>query len=236
MDPKANKLIAGLPERLFQQWLPHLEAIDMPSGLVLQDSACESSHAYFPITSMVSLMHVSETGESIEVAVVGSEGVVGIAQLMGGQVTNSRAVVSSSGHGFRLEAKLLKALAEQGGPAMQLMLRYAQALVTQMTQTAACNRHHTVEQRLCRSLLFGLDRSSDHAVAITPNVIASALGTGPARWSEAALALQSAGLITIADNHIAVVDRPALERHCCECYAVVKKEYDRLLPAGTTSV
>lgn len=235
MDPKANKLIAGLPERLFQQWLPHLQAIDMPCGLVLHDTACESSHAYFPTTSMASLMHVSETGDAIEVAVVGSEGVVGISHLMGGVVTNSRAVVSCAGHGFRLESKRLKAVAEQGGPAMQLMLRYAQALVTQMTQTAACNRHHTLEHRLCRSLLFSLDRSPTQALAITPDVIASALGVGPESLNGAALALQSAGLITIADNHIAVVDRSALERHSCECYAVVKKEYDRLLPAGTTS-
>ena len=230
MEPRANRLLSALPEPALQQWAAHLEEVDMPLGQVLYESGGELSHVYFPATSVVALLYVLENGASAEFAVVGNEGIVGVSLFMGGNSTPSRAVVQSAGRGFRLPAKVLMEAFEQGGPVTHLLLRYTQALITQMAQTAVCNRHHSVDQQLCRWLLLSLDRLATNQLLMTQELIANMLGVRREGVSEAALALQKASLITYARGHITVIDRPALERRSCECYAVVKQEYDRLLP------
>jgi len=210
-----------------------LEAVELPLGKVLYESGGTLSHVYFPTTSIVSLLYVMENGGSAEIAVVGYEGIVGISLFMGGQSTPSRAIVQSAGKGFRLQASSVMEEFNLAGPVLHLLLRYTQALITQMAQTAVCNRHHSLDQQLCRWLLLSLDRLSSNELAMTQELIANMLGVRREGVTEAAGKLDKAGLIRYARGHITVLDRPGLERRTCECYAVVKNEYDRLLPAGT---
>jgi CRP-like cAMP-binding protein len=230
LDPKKNYLLAALPEAEWQRWLPHLEAVEMPLGQVLSESGRALDYVYFPVTSIVSLLYVMENGASAEIAVVGNEGIVGISLFMGGETTPSRAVVQSAGVGFRLKAQMMKDEFNRAGPTMHLLLRYTQALITQMAQTAACNRHHSLDQQLCRWLLLSLDRLEGSDLVMTQELIANMLGVRREGVTEAALKLQEAGLIRYARGHIKVLDRQGLEQRSCECYAVVKKESDRLLP------
>ena len=234
-DSKTNHLLAALPPADLQRWLPQLEPVQMPLGEVLYESGRALSHVYFPTSSIVSLLYVMENGASAEIAVVGNEGVVGISLFMGGESTPSRAVVQSAGQGLRLRANAIKQEFQQAGPAMHLLLRYTQALITQMAQTAVCNRHHSLDQQLCRWLLLSLDRLQGSELVMTQELIANMLGVRREGVTEAALSLQKAGLIRYARGHITVLDRPGLERRTCECYAVVKKEYARLLPDRTAN-
>jgi CRP-like cAMP-binding protein len=229
-DHKKNRLLAALPEAEWQRWLPQLELVEMPLGEVLYESGGTLSHVYFPTTAIVSLLYVMENGASAEIAVVGNEGLVGVSLFMGGESTPSRAVVQSAGHGIRLEAQSMKNEFNRAGPTLHLLLRYTQALITQMAQTAVCNRHHSVDQQLCRWLLLSLDRLEGDELVMTQELIANMLGVRREGVTEAALSLQQAGLIRYARGHITVLSRAGLEKRTCECYAVVKKEYDRLLP------
>ena len=229
-DPRANHLLACLPAAEWSRWAPQLEAVDLPLGCVLYESGVALNHVYFPTTAIVSLLYVMEDGASAEIAVVGNEGVVGVSIFMGGETTPSRAVVQSAGKGYRLRAGVLKEEFNRSAPALHLLLRYTQALITQMAQTAVCNRHHSLDQQLCRWLLLSLDRLSGSELVMTQELIANMLGVRREGVTEAALKLQRAGLIRYARGHITALDRPGLEARSCECYAVVKKEYDRLLP------
>jgi CRP-like cAMP-binding protein len=233
LDPLDNRLLASLPHAERQRWWPALEPIEMPLGQVLYESGRTLSHVYFPTNAIVSLLYVMENGASAEIAVVGNEGIVGISLFMGGESTPSRAVVQSAGHGFRLEAQLMKDEFNRAGPVLHLLLRYTQALITQMAQTAACNRHHSLDQQLCRWLLLSLDRLAGSDLVMTQELIANMLGVRREGVTEGALKLQKAGLIRYARGRISVLDRHGLEKRTCECYAVVKAEYDRLLPATT---
>jgi CRP-like cAMP-binding protein len=230
IDLQSNHLLAALPRDSSQRWMAQLESIDLPLGSVLYESGGELSHVYFPTTAIISLLYVMEDGASAEIAVVGNEGIVGISLFMGGQSTPSRAVVQSAGKGFRLSAPLMKAEFDRAGFVLHLFLRYTQALITQMAQTAVCNRHHTLDQQLCRWLLLSLDRLQSNQLVMTQELIANMLGVRREGVTESALKLQSAGLIRYARGQITVLDRTGLEKRSCECYAVVKKEYDRLLP------
>jgi CRP-like cAMP-binding protein len=230
-QPRQNHLLAALPDAELMRWLPHLESVEMPLGAVLYEPGATLSHVYFPTTSIVSLLYVMENGASAEIAVAGNDGLVGISLFMGGESTPSRAVVQSAGHGFRLSAKRMKTEFERAGPVLHLLLRYTQALITQMSQTAVCNRHHSLDQQLCRWLLLSLDRLQGHELVMTQALIANMLGVRREGVTEAALKLQKAGLIRYSRGRITVLDRRGLEARTCECYAVVKKEYDRLLPA-----
>ncbi len=229
-EPKDNQLLAVLPSAELERWLPQLERVTMPLGQVLYESGSTLHHVYFPTTSIVSLLYVLESGASAEIAVVGNEGIVGISLFMGGESTPSRAVVQSAGEGFRLSAQMMKDEFNRAGPVLHLLLRYTQALITQMAQTAVCNRHHSLDQQLCRWLLLSLDRLRGSDLAMTQELIANMLGVRREGVTEAALKLQQAGLIRYARGRISVLDRPGLEKRTCECYAVVKTEYDRLLP------
>ena len=207
-----------------------MELVQMPLGQVLYEPGRTMSHVYFPTTSIVSLLYLLENGSTAGVAMVGKEGIVGIPLFMGGDSTPSRAVVQSAGLGVRLNADTMKEEFDRAGPAMHLLLRYTQALITQMTQTGVCNRHHSLEQQLCRWLLLSLDRLPGNELIMTQELISDMLGMRRSGVTEAALKLQSAGLINYRRGHISIVDRHGLEKRACECYAVVKKEYDRLLP------
>ena len=229
-NQSVNQLLASLPAPEWQRIAPLLEAVDLPLGLVLYESGSKMTHVYFPINAIVSLLYVMENGASAEIAVVGDEGLVGIALFMGGETTPSRAVVQSAGKGYRLRAADIKNEFNTSGPVLHLLLRYTQALITQMAQTAACNRHHSLDQQLCRWLLLSLDRLSGNELVMTQELIANMLGVRREGVTEAALSLQKAGLIRYARGHITVLNRPGLEQRTCECYAVVKTEYDRLLP------
>ena len=229
-DAQKNHLLAALPHADLQRWLPLLEPVDLPVGRVLCESKQALSHVYFPTTAIVSWLYGRDDGDMAEVAQIGSEGMVGVALLMGGDSAPSRAVVQSGGCGFRLDARALLTAFERNGPVTHLMLRYTQALVTQMTQTAACNRHHSLDQQLCRWLLCSLDRLPGNELVTTHRLIAKLLGVRREAITEAALKLQAAGLISYTRGHISVLNRLGLEHRSCECYAVVKKEYDRLLP------
>jgi len=228
--PRGNGLLAALPDAEWQHWQPRLERVDMKLGQVLHESGRTMSHVYFPTTAIVSLLYVMENGASAEIAVVGNEGLVGISLFMGGGSTPSRAVVQSAGEGWRLGAAAMKEEFDRAGPAMHLLLRYTQALITQMAQTAVCNRHHSLDQQLCRWLLLSLDRLGGNDLVMTQELIANMLGVRREGVTEAALKLQKAGLIRYSRGHISVLDRAGLEQRSCECYAVVKTEYDRLLP------
>ncbi len=229
-NPMQNQLLASLPEAEWLRWLPQLELVELPLGKVLYESGGQMAFVYFPTNAIVSLLYVLENGASAEIAVVGFEGLVGVSIFMGGGSTPSRAVVQSGGMGFRLRADVIKGEFERSGPVMPLMLRYTQALITQMSQTAVCNRHHSLDEQLCRWLLLSLDRLQGNQLVMTQELIANMLGVRREGVTEAALKLQKAGLIRYVRGHITVLDRPGLEHRTCECYAVVKKEYDRLLP------
>ena len=229
-NPRHNQLLAALPHDQWQRWVSHLEHVNMPLGQVLYEPGDTLKHVYFPTTAIVSLLYVMEDGESAEIAVVGNEGVAGISLFMGGDSTPSRALIQSAGGAFRLSAGVMKEEFDRAGPVLHLLLRYTQALITQMVQTAACNKHHSLDQQLCRWLLLSLDRLQGTEMVMTQKLIAHMLGVAPAIATDGALKLQSAGLIDYADGQIRVLDRNRLEKRSCECYSVVKKEYDRLLP------
>ena len=229
-EPRSNLLLAALPEAEWLRWQPLLEHVHMPLGQVLCEPRVTLTHVYFPTSSIVSLLYVMENGDSAEIAVVGCEGLVGVSLFMGGESTSSRAVVQSAGHGFRLKAQLMKDEFKRTGPALHLLLRYTQALITQMTQTAACNRHHSLDQQLCRWLLLSLDRLRANELVMTQELIANMLGVRRESVTEAAFKLQQAGLISYARGHISVLDRSGIEKRTCACYMVVKSEYERLLP------
>jgi CRP-like cAMP-binding protein len=233
-DQSANELLASMPEDVWLRIAPQLELVDLPLGKVLFESGSQISHVHFPINAIVSLLYVLESGASAEIAVAGNEGLVGIALFMGGETTPSRAVVQSAGQGYRLSGTHIKNEFNRGGPVLHLLLRYTQALITQMAQTAVCNRHHSLDQQLCRWLLMSLDRLSGNELVMTQELIANMLGVRREGVTEAALKLQKLDLIQYTRGHITILDRPALEERVCECYAVVKKEYDRLLPARRT--
>jgi CRP-like cAMP-binding protein len=231
INPKHNHLLAALPEADWQRWLPNLQLVEMPLGEVLYEPGDTLSHVYFPTTAIVSLLYVMENGSSAEIAVAGNEGIVGISLFMGGESTPSRAVVQSAGQAFRMKAQTIKSEFGRHGPVLHLLLRYTQALITQMAQTAVCNRHHSLDQQLCRWLLLSLDRLDGDQLVMTQELISNMLGVRREGVTDAALKLQKAGVIAYARGRITVLDRAKLEGLSCECYAVVKKEYDRLLPA-----
>jgi CRP-like cAMP-binding protein len=228
--PTQNHLLAALSTEDYARLVPNLELVAMPLGLALYESGGHLGYLYFPTTSIVSLLYVMESGASAEIAITGNEGLVGISLFMGGESTTSRAVVQSAGNGYRLRASILKREFALGGQFAHLALRYTQALITQMAQTAVCNRHHSVDQQLCRWLLLSLDRLSSNKLTMTHELIANMLGVRREGVTEAAGKLQVAGLIQYQHGRITVLDRPKLERRVCECYSVVKKEFDRLLP------
>ncbi|MDP3668689.1 MAG: Crp/Fnr family transcriptional regulator [Telluria sp.] len=228
-DPNQNHLLAALLDAEFDRLAPHLELIAMPLGDVLYESGGKLSHVYFPTTSIVSLHYLLENGGSSEIAGVGNEGVLGISLFMGGDTTPSRAVVQTGGFGYRLPSRILMEEFNQAGPVLRLLLRYTQALITQMSQTAVCNRHHTVEQQLCRWLLLTLDRLPSNELTMTQELIANMLGVRREGVTEAAGRLQGYGYISYRRGHITVLDRVGLEHDVCECYGVVKKEFTRLL-------
>lgn len=228
-SPNQNHLLAALPTADFERIAAHLELVAMPLGEYLYEPDEQLRHAYFPTTAIVSLHYVTESGASAETAGVGNEGVVGIALFMGGDTTPSSAVVQTAGHAYRLESHLLKQEFNRAELMQRLLLRYTQALMTQMSQTAACNRHHSVEQRLCRWLLLTLDRAPFQELIMTQEQIASMLGVRREGITEAAGGLQRAGIIHYRRGHITVLDRSGLEASTCECYGVVKKELNRLL-------
>jgi CRP-like cAMP-binding protein len=225
-----NSLLSSLPFAVKDRWAPHLESVDMPLGQVVYEAGATLSHVYFPTTAIVSLLYVMESGASAEIAVVGNDGIVGVAIFMGGASTPGRAVVQSAGRSLRLKAGIVEQEFNQSGPVLHLLLRYTQALLTQMAQTAVCNRHHSLHQQLCRWLLLSLDRLPNDELVMTQELIADMLGVRREGVTEAAGKLQKEGLIRYQRGHITVLDRAGLEKCTCECYAVVKKEYARLLP------
>jgi len=228
--PKKNCLLSVLPETEWGRLESHLVHVDMPLGQVIYESGDRLDYVYFPTTSIVSLLYVMEDGASAEIAIVGKEGLIGIALFMGGETTPSRAIVQSAGEAYRLEARILKDEFHRAGPVQRLLLRYTQALITQMAQTAVCNRHHSIDQQLCRWLLLSIDRLPSNELKMTQELIANMLGVRRSGVTEAALKLQDAGLIRYSHGHIEVLDRPGLEARVCECYSVVRREFDRLLP------
>jgi CRP-like cAMP-binding protein len=229
-NPRQNHLLAALPAKEYARLLPHLELVNMPLGEAVCEPGITMRHVFFPTDCIVSLLYVMEDGASAEIAVVGNEGIVGVSLFMGGETTTSRAVVQSAGHAYRLTGQHLKNAFFHAGPVQLLLLRYTQALLTQMSQTAVCNRHHTVDQQLCRWLLLSLDRLPSNELTMTQELIANMLGVRREGVTEAAGELQRAGLIQYKRGKITVIDRPGLEKRVCECYSVVKKEFDRLLP------
>jgi len=234
-DARKNLLLAALPELEFERWKPMLEPVNLPLGQVVYESGSTTTHAYFPTTAIVSLLYVLQDGASAEIAVCGKEGMVGVVLFMGGESTPSRAVVQSAGKGYRLKGQFVKAEFDKSGPVLHLLLRYTQALITQMAQTAVCNRHHSLDQQLCRWLLLSLDRLNGNELVMTQELIANMLGVRREGVTEGALKLQEAKLIRYARGHITVLNRKGLEDRTCECYSVVRKEYERLLPATTAT-
>ena len=233
-SPLQNHLLAALPPVERDRLFPHLQLVDMPLGRVLYESGDPLLHVYFPVDSIVSLLYVMENGASAEISVVGNEGLIGIALFMGGETTPSRAIVQSAGYAYRLIARRLKDEFSRHGEMQLLLLRYTQALITQMSQTAVCNRHHSVDQQLCRWLLLSLDRLNSNQLTMTQELIANMLGVRREGVTDAAGKLQKLGVIQYARGQITVLDRPHLERLSCECYRVVKRETDRLLPTVFT--
>ena len=228
-SPNQNHLLAALPKAEFDRLAPHLELVPMRLGEILYEPGGQLQHAYFPTTSIVSLHYVIESGASAEIAGVGNEGVVGISLFMGGNTTPSAAVVQTAGHAYRLERRRLKEEFDRAGAVLRLLLRYTQALITQMTQTAVCNRHHSVEQQLCRWLLVTLDRVPSGELTMTQELVASMLGVRREGITEAAGRLRDDGLIGYRRGHISVLEREGIETRSCECYGVVKVEFDRLM-------
>ncbi len=233
--PRQNHLLAALPEADFERLQLHLTLVPLQLGKALYEPGVGLRYLYFPTNSIVSLLYVMADGASAEIAVVGNEGVIGVSLFMGGETTPSRAVVQSAGHAYRLPGQILKEEFNRGGAMQHLLLRYTQALLTQMAQTAVCNRHHSLDQQLCRWLLLSLDRLPSNELVMTQELIANMLGVRREGVTEAAGNLQQAGLIQYSRGHITVLDRPGLEARTCECYAVVKRECDRLLPVLTAS-
>jgi CRP-like cAMP-binding protein len=229
-EMRANHLLAALPDAQMAAWVPHLERVELVLGQVLFETEQHEHHVYFPATAIVSLLYVMKNGDSAEIAVAGNEGMVGVPLLLGGFSTPSRAVVQSAGWGYRLSAAMLMRAFQEGGPTTRLLLRYVQALITQMAQTAVCNRHHSLEQQLCRWLLLSLDRLSGNELRMTQELIANMLGVRREGVTAAAAKLQKLGLIRYARGRIQILDRAGLQTCCCECYDVVEKEYARLLP------
>ncbi|MCZ8252336.1 MAG: Crp/Fnr family transcriptional regulator [Hylemonella sp.] len=229
-NPLSNQLLASLPEEEWARWLPQLEPVEFKLGQVLYESGSPQRYVYFPTSAIVSLLYVTENGSSAEIAIVGFEGIIGIALFLGGETSPSRGVVQSAGHGFRLRARVIQEEFSRSLPVMHLMLRYAQALIAQISQTAVCNRHHSVQQQLCRWLLMSLDRLPGNHLRMTQELISNMLGVRREGVTDNANKLQQAGLIRYARGQIEVLDRPGLEKVVCECYSVVKKEYERLLP------
>jgi CRP-like cAMP-binding protein len=230
-----NHLFQYIPTIEWDRLLPNIEPVELPLGKVLYEPGTKMSHVYFPTTAIVSLLYALENGSSAEIAIVGNEGVVGISIFMGGESTSSRAVVQSAGLGYKIRSSLLLEEFNKGGPVMHLLLRYTQALITQMCQTAVCNRHHTLDQQFCRWLLLSLDRLPSNELLMTQELIANMLGVRREGVTDAALKVQKAGLIQYSRGHITVLDRSGLEKRTCECYQVVKAEYDRLLPEKMAS-
>ncbi len=228
-SPKQNHLLAALPASEYDRLAPHLALATMPLGQVLHESGSPVSHVYFPTTSIVSLLYVMEDGSTSETAVVGNEGMIGVALFMGGDTTPSQALVQSAGYAYRMKKQPLKEAFDRSAPLRHILLRYTQALLTQMAQTAVCNRHHSLDQQLCRRLLLNLDRLPSNDLAMTQELMANMLGVRREGVTEAAGKLRSAGLINYNRGRITVLNRPKLEDRSCECYAVVKKEFDRLL-------
>jgi CRP-like cAMP-binding protein len=235
-SPRQNSILAALPAAELARLLPDLELVPMPLGHVLCDSGGKLSHVYFPITSIISMLSILMDGTSAEIAVVGNEGIVGVALYMGGETTTSRAVVHNEGYAYRLRGQLLKQAFRNSPPLRRLLLLYAQSLITQTTQTAACNRHHSVDQRLCRLLLLRLDRLPSNEMTVTHRLIADILGVRREGVTEAAGTLQSSGLIHYCHGHITVLDRRGVEARACECYQAVKRESERLIPAPAEAV
>jgi CRP-like cAMP-binding protein len=231
-SPRQNRLLAALSDGAWERARPHLEPEWLPLGTAVYESGVDLTCVYFPTTAIVSLLYVLADGSSAEIALVGNDGLVGIALFMGGGSTPSRAVVQSAGWAYRLRAQWVKEEFERAGEMQHLLLRYTQALITQMAQTAVCNRHHSIDQQLCRWLLLSLDRLYSNQLTMTQELIANMLGVRREGVTEAAGSLQAAGLIRYARGHIVVLDRAGIEARCCECYSVVKREYDRLLPAA----
>ena len=228
-SPRQNRLLSALPAEVYERVAPRLEPVAMPAGEVIYESGGRLSHAWFPATAIVSLHYVMENGASSEIAGVGNEGMIGISLFMGGNTTPSRATVCTGGHGYRLKAQWLAEEFNRAGPMMHLLLRYTQALLTQVSQTAVCNRHHSMEQQMCRWLLLTLDRLPSRELVITQESIAGMLGVRREGITETAGNLQRAGLISYHRGHITVLDRAGLEAHACECYQVVRREFGRLL-------
>ncbi|MBD9416970.1 Crp/Fnr family transcriptional regulator [Pseudomonas sp. PDM16] len=228
--PQQNHLLAALSAEVQERLFSHLEHVSLPLGKVLYESGDTMRHVYFPTDSIISLLYVMESGASAEISVVGNEGLVGVALFMGGESTPSRAIVQSGGSGYRLPGQRLKDEFNRHGELLALMLRYTQALITQMSQTAVCNRHHSIDQQLCRWLLLSLDRLPGNQLTMTQELIANMLGVRREGVTEAAGKLQRQGVIEYSRGHINVLDRRRLEQLSCECYAVVKRETDRLLP------
>ena len=228
--PQQNALLAALAATECERLTKDLELVPLTLGQVLHEAGQTMSHAYFPLDCIVSLLYVMKNGESAEIAVVGNEGIIGIALFMGGESTQSRAIVQNAGHAYRLKAQVLKDEFNSGGALNRLLLMFASALITQMVQTAACNRHHPVDQQLCRWMLLSLDRLPSNRISMTEKLIGNMLGLSPAEVRKSTKVLQKAGLIHYDDGAIIVLDRPAVEKRSCECYGVVKKESDRLLP------
>ncbi len=233
--PNNNQLLAALPDQEGRDWRALLEAVEMPLGQVLYEPGVTLDYVYFPTSAIVSLLYVMENGASAEIAMVGHEGVVGVSLFMGGDSTPGRAVVQRAGQGYRLPAQVIKDEFNRAGPMLHLLLRYTQALITQMSQIAVCNRHHSVDQQLCRWLLQSLDRSPNNELMMTQELIANMLGVRREGVTETAVKLQQAGFIRYARGHISVLNRNGLERRTCECYGVVKREYERLLPTPVRS-
>ena len=234
-NPRQNHLLAALPAADFERLQPHLKLVALPLGEALYESGILLRHVYFPTSSIVSLLYVMADGASAEIAVVGNEGVIGVSLFMGGETTPSRAVVQSAGHAYQLTGQMLKEEFTLAGVMQHLLLRYTQALLTQMAQTAVCNRHHSLDQQLCRWLLLSLDRLPSNELVMTQELIANMLGVRREGVTEAAGKLQHARLIHYSRGRITVLDRVGLEARTCECYAVVKTECDRLLPNLTAS-
>ena len=229
-DPRQNQLLAVLPEADWKRWQCNLEVVDLPVGQVLSESGRTPSYVYFPTTAIVSLLYMTQDGESAEIAVVGNDGVVGISVFMGGNATPSQAVVQCAGQAYRMRAQMVKDEVDSGGPVLKILLRYTQAMIAQVAQTAICNRYHSIDQQLCRRLLLGLDRLETDSLTMTQELLANLLGVRREGVTSAALKLQVAGVIRYSRGHIDVLDRPKLENRACECYGVAKKEYARLLP------
>jgi CRP-like cAMP-binding protein len=229
-SPRQNHLLESLPESDFIRIQPILELVSMPLGQVIYESGEPQGYVYFPSSAIVSLLYVLGNGSTAEIAIVGNEGALGISLYMGGETTTHQAIVQIAGYGYRIKANQLKQEFNRAGPLMNMLLLYTQALLTQMAQTAVCNRHHTIDQQLCRWLLFSLDRLKSNDIFMTQELIANMLGVRRGSVTDAAGKLQNAGLINYSRGHIRVLDRLKLEKIVCECYLVVKNEFDRLLP------